>query len=106
MASMITAFVPFSGQEFTKSTVQQLKATSLVAKIYLLSTAGSSGAIEGCEALTVPSLTASATMDLISRHSATPYSLLLIHDTAIEIGQFSLDRFVSVASSTSSTLTY
>ena len=45
-------------------------------------------------------------MQAIAGKTTTPYALLIIHDTAIEFGQFALDRLLSVATITGSGLIY
>ncbi len=96
MSSPITAFVPFSGNEHTRATVAQLKQSGLVEKVYLLAEHPTS-TIEGTETLAVDALQSWATMRQIVDRAATPYALLVLHDTAIEFGQFALDRFINVA---------
>ncbi len=103
---MISAFIPFSGQDFTKKTVQQLKASGQVGKVFLLASTGTTTTIDGCEMLSISNVTGSATMDLIAKHSGGGEAMIFLHDTAIDFGQFALERFSSIAKSTSSTLTY
>ena len=54
----------------------------------------------------VDSLYGSRTMQMIARQSKTPYTLLVIHDTTIEFGQFALERLLSVAELTGSGMVY
>lgn len=106
MTRPITAFVPYSGQQFAKSVVEQLRQFGLVQKIFLLTTGADRTSIDGCETLAVPSLTGSKTMRSMARKASTPFSLFLLHDTAIEFGQFGLERFLNVAEMTNSGLVY
>ncbi len=106
MARPITAFIPFSGQQFTKSVVEEIRQSGLVAKIFLLTTGADRSSIDGCETLTVSSLISSKTMHMMAKKASTPFSLFLLHDTAIEFGQFGLERFHSVAEMTNSGLVY
>jgi glycosyltransferase involved in cell wall biosynthesis len=96
----ITAFIPYSGAEGTQATVDQLQASGFVEKIVLLSTAGDLPPVAGCESATVKGLLSSATMATIGKAFATPYALLLLHDTRIDFGQFGIERMVHVAGDT------
>jgi glycosyltransferase involved in cell wall biosynthesis len=102
----ITAFIPYQGNEFTKSVAQQLRTTGLVDRLYLLSTGESKATVEGCELLRVDSLFGSQTMHLIARKTHSPYTLFQIHDTLIDFGQFGIDRLLSVALNTGSGIIY
>ena len=106
MAKLITAFVPYSGNEFTRKTVDQLQATGLVAKVYLLTTGETHVDITGCKALNVDSLFSSQTFRLMTKQCRSPYLLLIIHDTLIEFGQFGIDRLLAIAEGTGSGLVY
>ena len=87
MSKPITVYLPYSGQEHTRRTIDQLKQSPLVEKICLLSTACAGQTIEGCDRLAVDSLYGSRTLQTIAaKHEATPYTLLVIHDTTIEFG--------------------
>lgn len=105
MAKPVTAFIPFNGNEFTRQTVEQLKRSGLVEKVYLLTTSGSAPVIEGAESVSVDALFASRTVGLIGK-ATTPFALFLIHDTSLELGQFGLNRMVQVAEATGSSLVY
>lgn len=96
----ITAFIPYSGAEGTKETVDQLEASGSVERIVLLSTAGDLPPVPGCESLTVTGLLSSATMAALGKALRTPYALLLLHDTRIDFGQFGIERMVRVAGDT------
>jgi hypothetical protein len=105
MSQPISAFVPFTGNDFTRGTVAGLRQSGRVERIYLLATE-QSASIDGARVIQVDSLHASDTMKAIAAHAAAPLSLLIVQDTAIELGQFALDRFVDVARSTGATMLY
>lgn len=105
MSKAVTAIIPFSGNDFTRQTVEQLQRSGLVEKIYLLSTSGTEAKIDGAESISIDSLFASKTMGLIGK-ATTPFTLFLVHDTPIELGQFGLGRMVQVAEATGSSLVY
>jgi len=102
----ITAFVPYTGGEFTAATVRQLRESPLVEDVVLLTTDPSTAALEGCTALRVQSLHGGQTVEGIIRACRTPYSLLIIHDTQIEFGQLGLERFHTVAATTGADFLY
>ncbi len=106
MAKPITAFVPYSSNEFTRKTVEQLQATGLVAKTYLLTTHKTSGDIVGCKTLKVDALFSSETFRLMVKKCQSSFMLLVIHDTLIEFGQFGIERLLAVAEQTGSGLVY
>jgi hypothetical protein len=106
MPKPVTVYLPYSGQEQTQRTIDQLKKSPLVEAICLLATGDVSALPEGCDRLAVDSLYGSRTMQMIARQSKTPYTLLVIHDTTIEFGQFSLERLLSVAGLTGSGMVY
>jgi glycosyltransferase involved in cell wall biosynthesis len=106
MQKPITAFVPSLGDEETRATVEQLRQSGLVQRIYLLSTGGKKSAIDGCHILAVPSLQHAKAMGAIAVRATTPYALLNIHAVQVELGQFALDRFTGVAESTGAGMVY
>ncbi|HOX56681.1 MAG TPA: glycosyltransferase family A protein [Candidatus Paceibacterota bacterium] len=106
MPKPITVFLPYSGQEHTRRTIDQLQQSPLVERICLLATGGVGSLPEGCERVAVKTLYGTRTMRMIAQKSATPYTLLVIHDTTIEFGQFALDRLLSVAGLTGSGMVY
>src|ERR1039457_7008740 len=97
MPKPLTVYLPYSGHEHTRRTIEQLKQSPLVERICLLSTGSAAKAFEGCDRLAVDSLYGSRTMQTVARKATTPYALLVIHDTTIEFGQFALERLLAVA---------
>ena len=106
MSKPVTVYLPFSGQELTRGTVSQLQPSPVVDQICLLSTASAGQTFAGCARLAVDSLCASKTLQAIAAKTTTPYALLVLHDTALEFGQFALERLLSVAELTGSGLVY
>ena len=106
MTKPITAFLPYSGNDFTRTTVAQLHATGLVGKVILLTTAEGVPPVEGARLQRVGALLGSATRALIARRATSPYILLLLHDTAIDLGQHALERFLQVAEMTGAACVY
>ena len=94
MPKPVTVYLPYSGQEHTRRTIEQLKQSPLVERVCLLSTASAAETFEGCDRLAVDSLYGSRTMQAIAGKTTTPYALVIIHDTTIEFGQFALERLL------------
>ena len=106
MPRPLTVFLPYSGQEHSRRTIEQLQQSPLVEKVCLLAIGGSGEMPEGCDRLAVDSLHASRTLRAIAGKATTPHTLLVIHDTTIEFGQFALERLLAVAELTGSGLVY
>ncbi len=106
MANMMTAFVPQGENESAAHTVAQLRESGLVRDIFLLTTQASGSRIEGSSPLNVGSLLGSDTFRLLAARSKSPYTMLIVHDTMIDFGQFCIDRFLAVAEATRSGLLY
>lgn len=104
--SKITAFVPNSGQEFTKRTVEQLKKSDLVGSIILLTVGENTSLIDGCQNVVVDSLQSSQAIKSIKQNTKSDFALFLKEDTEIDFGYFALERFVNIAEMTDSPLLY
>jgi hypothetical protein len=72
----------------------------------LLTDSDTESGIDGCTVLRVATLFGSKTIRLIAKKCNTPYALLIIHDTAIEFGQFGIERLLTVAEMNGSGLVY
>lgn len=102
----ITAFLPYNGHAHTKQTVENLKKSNLVEKIYLLASSDVNDKIEGCENLNITKLYSSETVKSIADNLNTEFALLVNQDTLLEFGQFALERFTNVANDTGAGLLY
>jgi glycosyltransferase involved in cell wall biosynthesis len=106
MSNFVTVFLPWSGQPHTARLVDQLRQSAVVREIVLLSTNSTGKALPGCRKLAVPSLYASRALQAMAKAAATQFTLVVQHDTAIEPGQFAIERMVSVARDTAAGLVY
>jgi glycosyltransferase involved in cell wall biosynthesis len=106
MPKPLTVYLPYSGQEHTRRTIEQLKQSPLVERICLLSMGPAAKPFEGCDRLAVDSLYGSRTMQALAGKTTTPYAVLIVHDTTIEFGHFCLERLLSVAEWTGSGMVY
>ena len=106
MAKPITAFVPYSGNEFTRHTVEHLRRSGLVDKIYLLAVT-SEADIAGCETIDVDAVTSSRTIDLIIKHAGGgTHALLITQNTPIEFVGHGVERLYQVAADSGAGLVY
>jgi hypothetical protein len=104
----LTAFVPYNGSDFTRHTVEGLRRSGLVGKIFLLALTAEAD-IAGCETLEVDAVTSSRTIDLIIKHAAGgpgSYALLITQNTPIEFVEHGVERMHQVAHDTGSGLVY
>lgn len=103
---MITVFLPYSGLQNSKDTINELLNCRLISKIYLLANDEINETPGNCEILKVNDLTSSATVDLIIRKTQTKYILLFTQDNKCQLGQFAVERFYNVINSTGAGLVY
>lgn len=106
MKNSVTAFLPYSGNDFTHKTIESLRSSNLVKKIFLLSQTIIQEKFDNAEVLRVDSLNSSSTIKLISAKAKSEFILFLTQDTLIQLGQFALERFVNAAKATGSGLVY
>ena len=106
MTKKITAFLPYSGNNFTAETVNELITTGFVDKIYLLTQSNVGDHLDNCEILKINNLFSSETIDLINKNTTEDYALFLTQDTKINLGQFAFERFIDVAETTGAGLIY
>lgn len=106
MARPMTAFVPYSGREHTRVTVEQLKQSGVVEEVVLLAAGADIAPIEGCTLLSLASLQSSAAIRAMARQVRTPFTLVVLHDRRVEFGQFGLERFLTIAEVTDAGLVY
>ena len=106
MSHLITVFLPFSGSEFTKKTIDNFRDSKLVKKIFLLSQNDVTDKVEDAVVLKIDSLFSSSTMKLMAEKTKSNYICFLTQDTLIQLGQFGLERFVSAAKATGSGILY
>lgn len=106
MKKTINCFVPFADAAQASATVEGLKQSNLVSKIFLLATDSAAKAIEGYELITVDSLNSSATMKKIAAAADSDYILLYTKYNNLVMGYFALDRFVRLAEDSKAGMLY
>ena len=106
MKTTINCFLPFSRLEETVQTVKELRASTLVDKIYLLASPITNVCIPGCELISVEKMQSTQAMRAIAEHSDKTYTLLYTKHTALKIGMFALERMVQVMEMTQAGMVY
>ena len=97
MKTTIDCFLPFASAEQVKATVEGLRQSQLVAKIFLLATDSEAKAVEGCELIHIDALNSSATMKKIAEAATAEFILLYTKYNNLVMGYFALDRFARLA---------
>lgn len=106
MSKPVTVFIPYNGLEHTKNTVENFMSTGLVDNVYLLSTMSDYPAINGTELILIEQINSSKTFQLIAEKSQSDYSVFIKQDTLIQLGQFALERFITVADNLDAGIVY
>lgn len=93
----INCFIPFAENAQAEKTIQGLRESGLVDKIYLLASENVSETPAGCEVLKIQALNASSTMKAIAEHANADFTLLYNKYTTLELGYFALERMTRIA---------
>lgn len=106
MKATINCFLPYADQNQVKNTVDGLKSSSLVTKIFLLTTEADAQPLEGCEIIKIDGLNTSDTMLKIAEKADSDYILLYTKYNNLVMGYFALDRFVRLAQDSKAGMLY
>lgn len=97
MNKKINCFIPFGTLEDTMQTVNELQASELVDKIYLLTSGTEKYNLPGCECISIEGIYASKTMKAIADHAGdADYLLLYTKQTPLKLGLYALERMVQI----------
>ncbi len=102
----IDCFLPFFSVEQADKTIQGLKNSPLVNKIYLLCGEDVSETVPGCEVIKIKSLNNSETMKSIAAHADAEFTLLYTKETTLETGYFALERMSAIANDSGAGMVY
>jgi len=103
---LINCFLAYNNSAETQKSVNAIKNSVMVNKIYLLSKNEVPTSIEGCEIISIDSLQSTSTMRKIAKKSDAAYSLIYTKDTVLEMGQYALERFAKIAADTEAGMVY
>ena len=84
----INCFIPIVSKTQVQNTINGLKKSAMVDKIYLLATDEPLEMVEGCEFLRISSLNTSDAIHEIAKHATARYTLLYTKHTTLELGYF------------------
>ena len=102
----IDAFILFTEPQQTKKTVDELRQSESVDKIWLLTPEGSKETIRGCKNIPIDSLYSSATIRRIAQKSNGDYTLIYLKSTALKLGYFALERMIRIAEDSAAGMVY
>lgn len=102
----LDCFIPASDANQVSSTVEALKASKLVNKIFLLVVDGVELNLDGCEVIRVDRLNSSSTVSSIAAKSDADYTLIYTKYTTLELGYFALERMINLADDSSAGMIY
>ncbi len=103
---MITAFLPYSEDNFSVKIFHDLKHHYLIEKIFFLVPKNVETRFEGIETIEIDSLASSSTIQKICEKSNSKYALFISKENEIRFGQFAIDRFYQIAEDTNSAMIY
>ena len=107
MKTRVNCFIPFIDEAQVKETIQNIKSSDIDTTLFLLNTQNTTATeVLGCQVLSVPSLTASATMQKIAEYKEADYTLLYTKYTTLELGYFALERMIKIGNDTHAGLLY
>ena len=102
----ITCFIPYGNRENTNWNVEQLAASPLVNKIYLLTNDPHAEAIPSAGLIPTEALWSTKTIREIARHADSDYSLIYTKTDKLTLGMFALERLTALADDTQSGMLY
>ncbi len=106
MSKTINCFVPFASAEQAKATVEALKSSEQVKKVYLLKTEEAEGSLEGCESIEIKSLYATDTIKKIAEKADADFVLLYTKYDTLVPGMFAVERMTKLASDSGAGMVY
>ncbi len=106
MKKTINCFVPFVDAAQAQATVNALRQSELVTKIFLLATAENAQPLEGCELIHIDTITSSATMKKIAAAADADFVLLYTKYDTLVPGYFALERLVRLAGDSRAAMLY
>ena len=107
MKSVIDCFISFVSEEQVRATVENLRKSEKVGKIYLIGTGVEPTiALKDCVSLHVNLIRSTSTIHIIAEHSDAPFTLIYTKYTTLDLGPFSLERMINIAADTDAGMLY
>lgn len=107
MKSTIDCFIPYAEESQIRSTIEGLRESDLVSNIFII---GSKEVKEDfyvdCPVLKLPDFRSTESVQLISEHSKSDFTLIYTKQTILELGLFALERMVRIANDADAGMIY
>jgi hypothetical protein len=102
----IDAFILFSDLEQVSKTVDELRHSDCINKIFLLKPENIKGTIKGCETVDIDIFESSNTIKKISEKTINDYILIYLKTTVLQLGYFALERMIQVSEDSGALMVY
>jgi len=102
----VDCFIPYIPSAILEQTVASLKQSPCVNKIFLLGSDSQQQPVDSCVFLQVDSLQSSAAWHTVGSNISTDYILVCIKRTAFDLGQFAIERMLTIAEDTKAGFIY
>ncbi len=102
----INAFILFTEPQQAKKTVDALRQSESVDKIWLLTPETSNETIKGCKNIPIDNLYSSDTIRKIAQKSNGDYTLIYLKSTELKPGYFALERMIRIAEDSAAGMVY
>ena len=102
----INAFILFSVPEQARKTVEELRQSGSISKIFLLTPENNKEKLKGCATIPIDTLHSSATVKKIAQESDSDYTLIYQKPTLLKPGYFALERMIGIAEDSGAGMVY
>ncbi len=106
MTKSVNCFIPYQDKAQVEQTVNGLRESNLVNKIFLLTTDTAAQPVEGCEVVHIESLKCTPAMKKIAERSDSLYTLIYTKESTLVMGMFAIERMIKIASDTAAGMVY
>lgn len=106
MSTKVSVFLPYSGKSDIKATIEEFRKSPVCGTICLIQLDSSLPAIADVQCIHADNLFCARAMRKIAERATGEYFLFVKQDTQLSLGQFALERFVSVADNTGAGMVY
>ncbi|MDR2292774.1 MAG: glycosyltransferase [Prevotellaceae bacterium] len=106
MEKIISCFIPVTENEDYAATVNQLLSAGAVEKIFLMSAEKPSTISENCEWIECKNFYSTGAIKSIGDNANNPYTLIYTKTSPLQLGAYSLERFVNLIDDTDAGMVY
>ncbi len=104
--SLVNCFLPYSPGYEMQKLVDHLAGEKHINRLFLLGPEPVPAPYGKCTHIGCESIFTSEAVRKIAEHAGTGYSMIITEETNIELGQFAIERFISVAGDTTAGLVF